>query len=167
MNTRTAKGQRRLGPAEHEAAVETARTWLSECMREFSNGDRRGAETDVSDAYKAVKNILDAIVDVPSVYLDLWPKAAKALPRLERLFSFAIQHARHHGRKQSERTTFHERNIILAKIDGGILSYHGAENRTERRKIIREALSRLGHHLDDERIRKGIVAGQQLIISGK
>jgi hypothetical protein len=166
MSTRKAKN-RRLSPAEHKAAVEKARLWLSPHMRKFRDGDyRSGAETDVSNAYSIVKDVLYSLVEmtdgpVPSwLYPDLKQEGAAAMPHLDRLFSYAIQGARHHERKPGEKTMYHERDMLLARMDKSLLRLYGAKNAAERIEIVREALVSLKHEMSADAVRKGIAAGR-------
>jgi hypothetical protein len=131
----------RLCPEAHDDAVRVAWEWFHDKPRLFRYGDYgTSAETDVAEALKSLQ------IEGPKWARDL-------------LVAYAWLGARRYQRKRGGRS-FHGRNRLLAVVDDWLLKYHGAENDTERREIIREALDCFGHTMDDGTVLKGIEAGR-------
>jgi hypothetical protein len=133
--------KQRLSEADHYEAARYVWEYFHDKPRLFRYGDyKTKAEADL---VKAIESL-----EIKG------PKEARDL-----LVNLAYLGARGFQRGQGGKT-FHSRNRLLALIDDELIKYFGAENDTERREIIREALACFGHHMDDGAIRKGIEAGR-------
>jgi hypothetical protein len=125
-----------------EAVVEETRQRLSPEQWAFQRGDRRNAEKDLLAAIDELDRVKDQLPD--------WA--------YNLLAGFALKAAHNHERRKGDRSSYRDRNIVLAETDSWLRTEHGVVSAAERRRIICEALRRLGHDMKGETLRIALTA---------